>query len=807
MIYRQIQTYFILILLFTGVSPAGAQTYLYFQDSPDPVFYDFSWLFVEGQSQLELAGYDDHRFPVETEVSAHQGMNSLRLHWTSVAGGNWQAIAAGINWTAHDVSDTDTLLFYLYSDAGLQAGLVPTVFLEDVDNHQTTKFPVGDYAGDVPAGEWTRVVIPMHIFFDAGDPVDFTAIKTIGFQQNMPDNADHTLYVDDMRIFKGSGISPPVSPPQGLTAKGYDSHVYLTWQPNTEPNLGGYEIFQSTDGGANFIKRAVVGKNDSTFTHFVRSQGTNLNLQYAIKAVNTSNDPSGFSNIVQVSTYDMTDEELLDMVQEATFRYFYDFGHPVSGLARERNTSGDVVTTGGSGFGIKALLVGIERGFITRQQGVQRITRIVNFLKNADRFHGVWPHWMNGNTGAVIPFSEFDDGGDLVETAFLVQGLLAARQYFDRQTPDEQAIVQTITDLWESVEWDWYRRNNGNYLYWHWSPNYGWHMNMPVRGPNEAAIVYILAIASPTHGVPASLWQDGWAASPAYVNGNSFYGYKIWVGWDYGGPLFFTQYSYLGFDPRGIKDEYANYFKNNRNIALIDRAYCIANPKNYEGYGPNCWGLTASDDPNGYMVHEPIADRDNGTITPTAALSSMPYTPEQSIVVLKHIYRELGAKTWGNFGFYDAFNQEVDWWADSYIAIDQGPIIDMIENYRSALLWDHFMANPEIGPALAAIGFVDDPSAVGQTGHDNKALLRCSPKPVSHGDDLDIRFVLKQKQQVSIWILSTDGRRIASPATAAEFPAGVNHIRYKVPDALPPGIYLLGLKLNSQLIVDKVVID
>ncbi|MCF8366663.1 MAG: T9SS type A sorting domain-containing protein [Bacteroidales bacterium] len=783
---------------------ASAQTYPYFQDSPDSEIYDYSWLWVNEPSELEIVGADNHRFPVETATPPQQGMNSLRLKWKSVATGNWQAIVAGSGWAAKNVSDTDTLLFYFFSGPGLNAASLPLVFLEDTQNIQTTGVAIGDYSGNIPPGVWFRITIPMEVFLNAGDPVDFTAIKTIGFGQNVSDNVQHTLFVDDMRIFKGDGSSTPVAAPQGLTARGYDSHVYLTWQPNTESNLNGYEIYQSINGGASFAKRAVVGKYDTIYTDFVREQGTNLTLKYKLTALNDMNEPSGFSNTVDVSTYDMTDDELLEMVQEATFRYFYDFAHPASGMARERNTSGNTVTSGGTGFGIMALLVGVERGFITRDQGVAHITKILNFLETADRFHGVWPHWLNGNTGQVIPFSEKDNGGDLVETAFLVQGLLAARQYFDQATSEEQAIVQKITTLWETVEWDWYRKDGGNYLYWHWSPTYGWDMNMQVRGPNEAAVIYLLAIASPTYGVPASLWHDGWASSSYYENGKFFYGYQLWVGWDYGGPLFFAHYSYLGFDPRNIKDQYANYFQNNKNHTLINRAYCIANPKSYEGYGENCWGLTASDDPYGYMAHEPTSDRDNGTITPTAALSSMPYTPVESLGALKHFYRNLGDKIWGNYGFTDSFNEEVSWYATSYLAIDQGPIIDMIENYRSGLLWEKFMANPEIQPALDAIGFVYDPDAVEENGLESKNSMHCFPNPA--GKEFTIEFKIDQSETISVELLNLFGEKLQTIIEASRHNPGTHLVEFSTEDT-PSGFYLVRMNIDGSSFTEKLIIQ
>ena len=795
---------FLCTFLFLMIASVHAQTYLYFQDSPGPVYYDYSWLTVDAPSELEILGDDNRRFPVESTLTPQQGINSLRMNWKSAPGGSWQAIAAGIDWAAKNVSDTDTLLFFVYAPQGISAANLPKIFVEDTDNQQTIHLPIGDFCGNIPAGSWQRITIPMDVIFAAGTTVNFTSIKTIGFAQNAADNTQHILYVDDMRIFKGDGISPAVAPPTGLTAKGYDSHVYLTWQPNTETNLSGYEIYQSTDGGANFIKQVVVGKYDTVFTHFVRPQGINLNLSYKITALNDVNEPSEFSNTVDVSTFDMSDDELLEMVQEATFRYFYDFGHPASGMARERNTSGNTVTSGGSGFGIMALLVGIERGFISREQGVNRVSKIVNFLETADRFHGVWPHWINGNTGDVIPFSENDNGGDLVETAFLMQGLLAARQYFDEATPDEQAIVETITELWETVEWDWYRRNNGNFLYWHWSPNHGWAMNMTVRGPNEAAIVYLLAIASPTHGVPASLWDDGWASSSYYENGKLFYGYKLWVGWDYGGPLFFAHYSYLGFDPRNIKDQYANYFENNKNHTLINRAYCDDNPKGYEGYSENCWGLTASDDPYGYMAHEPTSTRDNGTITPTAALSSMPYTPTESLAALKHFYRNLGDKIWGNYGFVDAFNEEVNWYADSYLAIDQGPIIDMIENYRSGLLWEMFMENPEIQPALDAIGFVADPEAVDENGLINNGVMTFYPNPAT--TELTIELKINQNQHISLDLLNVYGEIVKTMTAQSSGSPGNLKVNLQV-DEIPSGIYLVRANFDGRVISEKVIIQ
>ncbi len=399
----------------------------------------------------------------------------------------------------------------------------------------------------------------------------------------------------------------------------------------------------------------------------------------------------------------ISDDELLTKVQQQTFKYFWDFAHPVSGLARERNTSGDIVTSGGSGFGIMSIIVGIERGFISRAEGVQRLDKIVNFLGTADRFHGAWSHWINGNTGKVVPFGTKDNGGDLVETSFLVQGLLTFRQYLNAGDATEQALINKINVLWEGVEWDWYRKNNENVLYWHWSPNYNWDMNFPMYGYFEEQITYTLAAASPTHSIPKIVYSNGYGKNGAIVKNNTYYGYKLPL--ESPAPLFWVHYSYLGLNPH-FTDDYANYWEQNVNASLINYSYCVANPLKYVGYSDSCWGLTSSDNQSGYNAHSPTNDL--GVITPTAALSSFPYTPVESMKALKFFYYTLGDKLWGQYGFYDAFNLTEGWYATSTLAIDQGPIIVMIENHRSKLLWNLFMSAPEVQQAQTKLNFTSN---------------------------------------------------------------------------------------------------
>ncbi|MCB0633221.1 MAG: glucoamylase family protein [Saprospiraceae bacterium] len=399
----------------------------------------------------------------------------------------------------------------------------------------------------------------------------------------------------------------------------------------------------------------------------------------------------------------LTDEELLTLIQEQTFKYFWDFGHPVSGMARERNTSGETVTFGGSGFGLMTMIVAVERGFITLDGAIERWKQILSFLETADRFHGAFPHWMNGTTGKVQPFSQRDNGADLVETAFFAQGLLTVREYLKKEAPAQTDLIDQIDQCWQGVEWDWFTKGEDQALYWHWSPDNAWAINLKVSGHNETQIVYILAAASPTHTISKDIYDTGYARSGQMQNGKSFYGIPLPLGSDYGGPLFFTHYSYLGLDPRNLEDQYANYWTQNVNHSRINHAYCKDNPKDYVGYSEVCWGLTASDGDQGYSAHSPNNDR--GVITPTAAVSSIPYTPEESMAAIRHFYYVLGDRLWGEYGFYDAFNPTAGWVAGSFLAIDQGPMICMIENYRTGLLWELFMNAPEVKNGLDKLGF------------------------------------------------------------------------------------------------------
>ncbi len=596
-----------------------------------------------------------------------------------------------------------------------------------------------------------------------------------------------------------------IQAPQNFRSINYEKHFDLIWDENKEINLVGYRIFKKS--GEQFIYYKTVPKGQNFY--WEAFQSNHDTLIFKILAFDSQGNQSELSDsVIATPNFNMSDDDFLEMVQRATFRYFYHFAHPNCGLARERNTSGDVVTIGGSGFGIMALIVGIERNFISREEGTNRMLKILNFLTNvAQRFHGAYPHWLNGWTGQVIPFSQYDDGGDIVETSFLLQGLLTARQYFNRNDSLENEIRNKINFIWHTVEFSWYRRSPySQYLYWHWSPNYGWVLNLKLLGWNETLICYLLGIASPTYPIPSSTYYQGWASSNDYFNPRITYGFKLYLGQNLGGPLFFTHYSFLGFDPRNKKDNFCNYYVHNKNQTLVNRAYCINNPKRFIGYDSLTWGITASDNPWGYAAHEPLVN-DNGTIAPTAALSSMPYTPYESISTLKNFYRRYFNQLWGTYGFKDAFNLTQNWFANSYLAIDQGPIIIMIENYRTGLLWNLFMSNPEIQNAIDSIGFLPDSTTSVENYDSITKIIDASifnyPNPFNN--ETVIQFNLSENDYVKISVYDILGREIE---TLAEnyFRGGIHKINWKVKTELSASVYFIVVKSNRIKLIKKVLL-
>jgi hypothetical protein len=713
---------FALLGALTAQAAASYDQHVIFDNAIATGPYAHSETCVVPPSTLEQ---DDGRISVAADHCVSPP-NALRLKWKSAVGGDWRVkvSVADVDWRKFELQG-DTLAFWCYADTEITEANSPRVSMTDRDRLGSDSLTLVRGSDRIPAGQWVRVKLPFGghdlLYTDTTDKVfRLRDAVSVTFTQGLDDGADHTLYVDDIMVVAGAAtdtIPPPA--PAGVTARGSERHNDLAWQSAAAADLLAYRIHRSWDG-KNF---APVGTQRGDWTRYEDFTGApGRTAFYKVSAVDLAGNESPLSDAVSATTRPLTDDELLDMVQAGCFRYYWEAGHPNAGMAPEIAPGDEnLMALGGNGFGIMALLVATERQFVTRDQGAARLLKIVRFLAGADRFHGAWAHFLDGRTGkAIAYFGKYDNGGDLVETAFAIQGLLAARQYFDRDTPAEREIRDTATRLWREVEWDWYRQNSASdVLYWHWSPDHGFHIHHPLIGWNETLIIYLLAIASPTHPVPASLWHTGWAGQSDrhihyrqgwsrttdgdhFTNGHSYYGIKLEVGEGNGAELFFTHFSFMGFDPRGLRDRYTNYFTNNRAIALIQQAYAIDNPRKFAGYGANCWGRSAGVDSGGGRA---LPRDDNRTINTKATLASMPYTPAESLAALKHFYRDLGAKTWGPYGFYDGFNETRNRFDPDYMALNQAPIVVMIENHRTGLVWKNFMANPEIAPALKAIGF------------------------------------------------------------------------------------------------------
>jgi hypothetical protein len=695
-----------------------------FDNSLNKDTYYYSHGQANGQSFLEL---QDGRLPVETKTF-RTPPNAIRLQWQSAPNGGWNAGISMLDFRNRLPGlDGHNLYFWLYAPQAISAANMPRLVLStSSEGLQVAEFPasfstpidLAKYTGSVPAGRWTEVRIPLAAIQSASIyPFRPEYLQSLTFYQGLPDNQRQTLIIDEIRVADEPAPQRPLLAPTDLRATGYDRHIELEWNSADPATLARYVIYRSIDG-AKFAPIGIQIPSIYRYEDFLGKSG--VQARYKIAAADWSYRESPQSNEVTAATRELSDDELLTMMQRACFHYYWDGADPHSGMTRE-NIPGDerIVATGASGFGIMSLMVGVDRKFITRPEGVERLTKIVNFLEHAQRYHGAYSHYMNGSTGQTMPvFGMFDNGGDLVETSFLMQGLLAARQYFHGSDPAEQSLYRRITQLWESVEWSWYRQTPSDFLYWHWSPQWAFQIHHPLIGFNEVMITYLLSIASPTHAVPASMYYSGWSSQSEmaqhyrqgwsgttdgnhYANGHTYYGIKLDVGVGPGGPLFFTHYSFMGFDPHSLRDRFtASYFDNNRNIALINRAYSTANPKHYAGYGPDAWGLTASDGPRGYAAQAPDKADDIGNITPTGALASFPYTPEASMAALKHYYRDFGDTMWGVYGLRDAINPGANWVSPIYMGLNQAPIVVMIENYRTGLVWKNFMSNPEIAIML-----------------------------------------------------------------------------------------------------------
>ena len=664
------------------------------------------------------------RLPVSD--TAFSPGNSLELTYISSPEGVWYGEVQSHPLRGNDFFRTpDLLSLQLFIESNMDFSALPKIAIRYGDSTYTKQLRLADYLTDKSRSTWHNVRIPLKDF--GLEPIHDTNIKklaAVAFYPGVKDGKQHTLYLDDIEILQESlPAIRALQAPEIEEVKAYEMHIDVAWRPQENDGIKYYRIYRSEDGDI-YVPVGIRRRWMNRFTDYVGETG--YKAWYKVTAVDYAFNESPASEAIAAATYPMTDEQLLDMVQEAHFRYYWEGAEPNSGLARE-NIPGrsNMIATGASGFGIMAILTAAERGFITREEAIDRFITITSFLEKTEKFHGAVSHFIDGKTGRAVPFfGQKDNGGDLVETSFLAQGLLEAHQYFDRNSNKEKQIREKIDAFWKGIEWNWYKRYpDSPFLYWHWSPDQEWVIDHRLIGWNETIITYLLAIMSPDYAIEPEMYYSGWASQSEaaqayrkdwgktddgslYANGNTYYGLKLDVGVSNGGPLFFTHYSYMGLDPHRFTDRYTNYFQNNQAIAQINLRYCVENPGKYDGYGIDCWGLTASDFAWGYQAQEPVPFRDNGTIASTGALASFPYTPRESMAALKNYYRNYGHFLWGEYGFRDAFNLTENWCSSIFMGLNQAPITVMIENYRSGLIWNLFMSHPDVNKGIEKISSI-----------------------------------------------------------------------------------------------------
>lgn len=792
-----------IVILIVHSNYGRAQQVHFFTEGTDQTYYDQGIVDVAnlGASTFEHTnppGLPQYNDKVPCSATAYKGLSSLKFSYTSAVSGSWKVSIHRSGWTTADITGLDSLSFYIYSGTELPNTALPLIGLKAVKKSGSAEvssklYKLADYNNNVQPGRWNRVKFPLSaIVSDSqNDELDYTAVKGIIFGQSESNNSSRLIFIDDIAAFKSISNVQPV---ETFSATGYDSHAELNWQ---HPAIGlSYRVYASFDRGQTFELRGETAENH--YLDFVPENGRNTTVTYRIVAVTQEKESD--PNEKTATIRDFSDDELLDLMQRYTFRYFWEGAHQGSGMALERtNGSGSTVASGATGMGLMAMIVAHERQYQPREEVRSRILKILYFLENCERHHGAWSHWYNANTLRTQPFSADDDGGDLVETSFVAQALVALKNYFSG-TDDQSAQIRVKSEkLWKEIDWNWYRQNGQNTLYWHWSPNFNFSKNMKITGWNESLITYIMAAASPTHGISKDVYTQGWARNGNMVNKRTFYNHQISLSPDWGGPLFWLHYTHLGINPHGLKDQYADYWQECVNTAKIHHAYAVANPLNRKNYSEKCWGLTASDDPYGYTAHQPMSN-DNGTISPTAALASMPYTPEESMKALKYFYRERGKDLFGKFGPYDAFNDDVNWVKKAWLGIDQGPIVVMIENYRTKLLWNAVMKDPDVKAGLDKLGFqyeittstgkLPNPQSFTLSPNPGKGTVRASFSGMNPGQPLVIKVV------------SMDGRMVWSEKLT-EFG---NEFSFDC-SAWPNGLYVVLLVNGTKQVQAKLLVQ
>lgn len=491
---------------------------------------------------------------------------------------------------------------------------------------------------------------------------------------------------------------------------------------------------------------------------------------------------------------------VLDELHHRTVDYFWNTGidggsDANSGMAGEGADRRNALASGGTGFAVMTIISGVHRGWINRDEAALRMQILVRFLGKADRFKGAWSHWMDPNGKAIAWGGR--KGGDLLETSLLMQGLLMVRQYFDGGNAVETEVRDSINSFYSTIQFSNFTNGSGS-LHWSWYPSQngsGEFYELAIGGYNEALIAYILAMGAPNYSIPGSMYKTGWYKNGSIVSSKNNYGYPTSVSDPFYQPMFLSHYSMLSFDPQKMQDDHMFFWDHSVKHAMINRHYCVYEASSM-GYNERIWGLTASYSIEGYAAHSPANDL--GVIAPTAALSSIPFTPYYSMQVLFGL-KELNPEMYGSFGFYDAFSPITGWQSHRYLAIDQGPIAPMIENYRSGLLWNLFMQIPEIQKGLSAAGISDPKLASGFSYSVADVKTDCIDL-MMHPDrgNYCIKFYLEEPDNVEFTLQDQSGSTVIVLVAKQNYPAGENELCFNWQQRMYTGNFMR-LIMNTTL--------
>lgn len=472
----------------------------------------------------------------------------------------------------------------------------------------------------------------------------------------------------------------------------------------------------------------------------------------------------------------LSDAAILDTIQHAAFNFFWLECNPANGLIRDRNTSGSPASIASVGFGLTSICIGTDHGWVPRTSAAARVLQTLRTFWYGPQGdgnaycgkYGLFYHFLDMSTATRTWDSELST----IDTGLLLAGIIDAREYFSGNDSLEQSIRGIADSLYRRMNWD-FMRNYHLGILMGYQPGTGFTGYGEWIGYNEASIMYLLALGSPTHPVPSSAWQR-WTSGYQW---QTLYGYSYVVF----PPLFGHQYTHCWIDFRSITDQYMQlkgitYFENSRRATLAQRAYAVANPGAFTGYSDSLWGLTASDTPTGYRARgAPPAQDDDGTITPTAPISSLAFAPEAALPVIRNLWNNYRAQLWSTYGFRDAFNPGAGWWDTDVIGIDQGPIIIMIENYRTGKVWERFMNNPDVQRGLQAAGFVPVTGVKETVTPEGYFLAQNYPNPFN--PSTLITYHLSAAADVHLAVYDVLGREVVSLVDAFQ-EAGTHAIRF-----------------------------